>query len=159
MIDTGRGIMGANMEAITVKGRIDISYEFSAGIAGSRFLRELRDNKRIMGTRCNGCKRTLVPPRMYCEECFRDDMEWVDVGDKGTIYTFGVCYFSTEGTLLDKPWIVAIIRMDGCDGGLVHLIDEVDPGEVRMGMEVQAVFAEDRVGSILDIKYFRPIKS
>lgn len=143
---------------MTIPGEIRISYNWSAGIAGSRFLRELRDNKRIMGTECKKCRRILVPPRIYCEECFDDDLQWIDVGTKGEIATFGVSYFSTDGKPLERPWMLGIIHMEGCDAGLVHYIDEVDPQEIRIGMKVEAVFKEERVGSILDIAYFRPVR-
>lgn len=41
--------------------------------------------------------------------------------------------------------------------GLVHLLGEVDLEQLRIGMRLQAVFKEERVGSILDIKYFKPL--
>lgn len=150
--------MSAEDKGITVPGEIRIPYEWSAGIAGSRFLTELRDNKRIMGTKCNKCQRILIPPRIYCEECFGDDLQWINVGTKGEIATFGVSYFSTDGKPLETPWMLGIIHMEGCNSGLVHLIDEVDPDEIEIGMKVEAVFKEERVGSILDIAYFRPIR-
>jgi uncharacterized OB-fold protein len=41
----------------------------------------------------------------------------------------------------------------------MHLLGEVDPQQVEIGMKVQAVWkpAEEREGSILDIKYFKPV--
>jgi len=52
------------------------------------------------------------------------------------------------------------MRMDGTDGGLVHYLGEVDSRDVRIGMQVEAVFKpkKERKGSIFDIKYFRPRK-
>jgi uncharacterized OB-fold protein len=37
------------------------------------------------------------------------------------------------------------------------MLGEVDPEQLRVGMRVQAVFQKEREGSILDIKYFKPI--
>jgi uncharacterized OB-fold protein len=34
---------------------------------------------------------------------------------------------------------------------------EVDFGQVHIGMRLRAVFKEEREGSILDIKYFKPL--
>jgi len=44
-------------------------------------------------------------------------------------------------------------------GGIMHLLGEVDPQEVHIGMRVQAVWKapEDRAGAITDILYFKPI--
>jgi len=42
--------------------------------------------------------------------------------------------------------------------GLVHRLGEVEPEEVEIGMPVEIVLKpkEERIGSILDIKYFKP---
>jgi uncharacterized OB-fold protein len=53
-----------------------------------------------------------------------------------------------------------VIAIDGSHGGLLHVLGEVDPEEVRVGMAVEAVWkpAAERAGSILDIAYFRPVR-
>jgi Predicted nucleic-acid-binding protein containing a Zn-ribbon len=53
---------------------------------------------------------------------------------------------------------LAFIKMEGVHGGLIHRLGEVEPEEVEIGMVVEAVFRpqEEREGSILDIKYFKP---
>lgn len=145
-------------QPIKLQGSIEISYEWSAGIAGSRFFQEIRDNKRIMGTKCPKCGRVLVPPRIFCEECFVDVEEWVEVSSKGELVTFGESYLGTDGSKLKEPWIVGIIRLDGADGGLIHYIGEARPEELKIGMRMEAVFNEKRNGNILDIKHFRPSK-
>jgi hypothetical protein len=142
---------------ITISGEINIPYKWSAGLAGSRFFEELRDQKKIMGTKCSRCGRVMVPPRIFCEECFVDANEWVEVSNQGTLITFGDSYLSTDGKLLEKPWMLGIIRLDGSDGGLVHYIGEATPEELKIGMKMEAVFKEEREGNILDIKYFRPV--
>jgi uncharacterized OB-fold protein len=53
-----------------------------------------------------------------------------------------------------------VIRLDGTsEGGFLHLLGEVAPDDVRAGMEVEAVWKPpgERAGSILDIRYFRPL--
>ncbi|MEJ2366461.1 MAG: zinc ribbon domain-containing protein, partial [Deltaproteobacteria bacterium] len=70
--------MAKKADENTIDGQIQIDYHWSLGKAGERFFREIRDHKRIMGTRCRRCKRVLVPPRIFCEECFVDDVEWVE---------------------------------------------------------------------------------
>jgi uncharacterized OB-fold protein len=43
--------------------------------------------------------------------------------------------------------------------GILHLLGEVRPEKVRIGMAVEAVWRSDdeRTGAITDIRYFRPI--
>jgi uncharacterized protein len=54
------------------------------------------------------------------------------------------------------PLIYALIRLDGADTDLLHLLGGVSPEEVRIGMRVRAVFRDDRHGNILDIEHFAP---
>jgi len=150
--------MGKKRPEITIKGEIQINYNWSVGKAGERFFTELKDNKRIIGARCRKCHRVLVPPRIFCEECFVDDMEWVEVEPRGTLVTFGDSYFSTEGKRLKEPWILGIVKLNGSDGGLIHFIGEAKAEDLKIGMPMEAVFQEEREGNILDIKYFRPVK-
>ena len=146
---------------ITVDGEIRIEYRWSTGIAGSHFFSELKQNGRIMGTKCSKCGRVLVPPRIYCEDCMVDTEEWVEVSSEGTLETFGESYLSTDGKRLEEPWALGIIKLDRASGGLVHLIGEARPEDLRIGMRVEAIFRpkEERTASIMDIKYFRPLKN
>ena len=144
---------------MTIDGEIQINYHWSLGKAGERFFTELRDNKRIMGTKCRQCGRILVPPRIFCEECFVEDMEWVQVEPKGTLVTFGESYFSTDGKKLKDPWMLGIVRLNGSDGGLIHFLGEARPEDLQIGMPMEAVFKDKREGNIMDILYFRPAKN
>lgn len=150
--------MGKKRPEMTIKGEIQINYNWSVGKAGERFFTELKDSKRIIGARCRKCSRVLVPPRIFCEECFVDDMEWVEVEPRGTLVTFGDSYFSTDGKRLKEPWILGIVKLNGSDGGLIHFIGEATAEDLKIGMPMEAVFREEREGNILDIKYFRPVK-
>ncbi len=143
---------------MTIDGEIQIKYKWSLGKAGERFFTELRDNKKIMGTKCRQCGRVLVPPRIFCEECFVEDMEWVEVEPKGTLMTFGDSYFSTDGKRLEEPWMLGIVRLNGSDGGLIHFIGEARPEDLQIGMPMEIVFKDKREASIMDILYFRPVK-
>lgn len=139
-----------------IAGKVEINYEWSAGVAGSRFFDELKQG-RIVGSKCPECSRVLVPPRIFCEECFVDTEEWVEVEKTGTLATFAESYFGLQGQKLDEPWYVGIIKVDGSDGGLFHRIVP-DQRPVEIGAKVEAVFEDERSGKILDIKHFRTLK-
>ena len=143
---------------ITINGVIQISYNWTAGKAGGRFFNELKENKKIMGTRCRQCGRVLVPPRIFCEECFVENMEWVEVEPKGTLTTFGESYISTDGKRLKEPWMLGIVKLNRSDGGLIHFIGEARPEDMKIGMPMEIVFKDKREGNIMDILYFRPAK-
>lgn len=146
------------MDVWVYHGQVYIPNTYSAGAVGSRFLIELRDNKRIMGTRCPKCNRVYVPARSICKDCFGQLSEWVRVSDKGTVLTYCVCHLPNPIQPAEPPITYGIVQLDGADTGFVHMLGEVDAEDLRVGMRVQAVFNEKRVGSILDIKYFRPLR-
>ena len=73
----------------------DIKYSWASGVAVGRFLSELK-NGRLIARKCNKCERILVPPRMFCEDCFRDTDEWVYVKDTGTINTYSIAHVGTD---------------------------------------------------------------
>jgi uncharacterized OB-fold protein len=135
-------------------------YAWDAGVAIGRYLAELKAG-RLMGVRCNQCRRTVIPPRNFCEWCFRPMDDWVPLPDTGTVNTFSLCYVTWDMQYLTDPQIPAVIDIDGTrpQVGIMHMLGDVDPDAVKIGMRVQAVWkpAEEREGSILDIKHFRPM--
>jgi uncharacterized OB-fold protein len=44
-------------------------YAWDAGVAIGRYLRELKEG-RLIGVRCDECRRIVIPPRNFCEWCF-----------------------------------------------------------------------------------------
>jgi len=149
-------------ELLVTHFNADLKYSWASGVAVGRFLSELK-NGRLIARKCNKCERILIPPRMFCEDCFRDTDEWVYVKDTGTINTYSVAHVGTDAHRLIQPLFVAVVNIDGASElmGLLHLLSEIDEKEIKIGMKVEAVWKpeNERVGSILDIKYFRPIKN
>lgn len=138
---------------------VDARYAWDTGIAISEYLRGLKRGV-ILARECRECRRVLVPPRMFCEECFRPTDRWVEVRDTGRVNTFSICYVRWDMERLKEPEIPAVVEIDGASPGVgfMHKLGEVRPEDVRVGLEVEAVWKpeEEREGSILDIRYFRP---
>ena len=147
----------AKEEILIGERSFDSIFSYDAGTIRSRFLTEIRDNQKIMGIRCPDCNRVYVPPRSVCLKCFGNLSDFVEVGQEGTLTTYSIVYGSQPYYPVEPPFVYGVIQLDGADTGLVHLINEVDLQKVRIGMRAKAVFKEERVGSILDIKYFKPI--
>lgn len=137
----------------------DLKYAWSSGVAIGRYLRGLKE-KEIWGRRCDACERTVVPPRMYCERCFRPTSRWIRLKDTGKVTTYSVSYVNSDASRRETPVIVSVVEIDGAspDVGILHVLGEVKPEDVWIGMPVEAVWKEEteREGSILDIRYFRP---
>ncbi len=147
------------LEPVVFEGKLDIPNTYPAGMVGSRFLIELRDNKKIMGIKCPACNKVFVPPRSTCKYCFGELSELVEVGQKGTLLTYAVAYQPNSVQPVEPPIAYGIVQLDGADTGFAHMLGEVDPEQLKVGMKVEAVFKakEEREASILDIKYFKPL--
>jgi len=136
-------------------------YAWDTGIAIGSYLASLK-NGVILGSYCSTCRKTVVPPRVVCEWCYRPMEKYVTLKDTGTVNTFSLCYVTWDVQRIKEPEIPAVIDLDGASPlhGIMHMLGEIDPKDVKIGMRVQAVWkhAKDRQGSINDILYFKPIK-
>jgi uncharacterized OB-fold protein len=138
-------------------GNLPVTSRYTFGLAGERFFRALKDEGVIMGSKCPKCARTYVPATIFCERCLSELEEWVDLGTVGTLHTFTVLHVDYDGSHKEEPEIIGFISFG--DGGIIHRIEEIDPDDLAFGMQMEAVLKEKskREGSILDIKYFRPV--
>lgn len=148
-------------EVTITKHHPDAKYSWACGQAISRFLEELKNGK-LIAKKCDKCNRILFPPRMFCEECFVETGDWVYVKDTGTIETFSISYLGRDADRIKEPILVGVVSMDGASEkmGWMHYFGEADPKKLKIGMKVKAVWkpAEEREGSVLDIKYFKPLE-
>jgi uncharacterized OB-fold protein len=137
----------------------ELRYAWSSGVATGRFLEGLKDGQ-IWGRKCDRCERVMVPPRMYCERCYRPTDSWVRLRDTGKVVTYSIAYVNFDASRRKDPILVAVVEIDGASPlmGILHLLGEVEPDKVKIGMRVQAVWKEkgDRLGAITDIRYFKP---
>ena len=145
------------------KDSLDCSFAWDTGVAINRYLAELKQGK-IIATRCRKCKRIMLPPRLFCELCFVTVNDWVYVQDSGIINTFSICHVHWDASRVkedEKPHLPAVIEIDGASPGMgiMHILGEVEPEKIKIGMKVKAVWKPEgeRTGSITDIKYFKPL--
>jgi len=150
----------AQGKVLTTYWKPKAEYAWDAGIAIGRYLAELKEG-RLIGVRCRECRRTVIPPRLFCEWCFRPMDEWVPLADTGTVNTWSVCYVRWNMERLTEPEIPAVIEIDGTSPrvGILHKLGEVDPQAIKVGLKVKAVWkpAAQREGAITDILYFKPV--
>ncbi len=145
-------------------GDTEQPFNWTAGTYGSKFLLEIRDNKKLWGVKCPACGKVYVPPRRVCGPCYVEMDELVPVSDEGKLITYTIVSFGfldpSTGREKPVPYGYAVIQLDGADSYFLHYVDETDPAKLKAGDRVKAVFEEDgkRTGSLLDIKHFSLIR-
>ena len=134
---------------------IEFPYTRTLGPVYSEFLTGLRDG-RVVGIR-NRDGKVLCPPTEW-DPATGDalDLDFVDVGPGGVVETWAWVSEPTRKHPLDHPFAFALVKLDGADTSLLHVVDAGDMENMTTGMRVTAKWKKDRVGHITDIEAFEP---
>jgi uncharacterized OB-fold protein len=132
---------------------VRLHYEHTASPGESAYLRGLAEG-RLLGQRCGVCGQVYVPPRGTCPADGVPTHDEVELPDNGTVTSFcivNVGYPGQRALGVTPPYVAAAVLLDGADIAFQHLILGCDPGDVRMGMRVRAVW-----GGSGSISHFAP---
>ena len=134
-----------------------MQYKYTAGQATTRFLQGIAQGK-ILGERAPGGK-VYVPSRGADPELGLPTTEQVELSHKGTLTSFCVVNVAFYGQGMEIPYTAGLILLDGADLSMMCLLQEVDVKDVRIGMRLEAVWADESewAPNLESIKYFRPI--
>jgi uncharacterized OB-fold protein len=128
---------------------IPLHYEYTAGVAGERFLRGLIGGK-ILAAYCPNCKQAALPARMYCLDCYGETTKFVRAGPVGVVKAV-----TRAKGAPGEPVAFAFIEFPNVKGGIVHRLI----GGARAGSRVKAIFRpkRERTGAISDVLGFERV--
>jgi uncharacterized OB-fold protein len=141
-------------------GTMPVQFLYTPGAAGLRFFQTLKQKGLLTATHCEECAVTYLPPRIYCENCFADlSGTWREVPGRGRVHTYAVVRVDREGRPLPQPDIVAFVRIDGTDGGLITRLVNMTPSDAQIEMPVEMIVQPPRRRRALlsDIVGFAPV--
>jgi uncharacterized protein len=130
---------------------VHLLYEHTASPGETIYLRGLAEGK-LLGQRCPVCRKVYIPARGTCPVDGVAMTEQVELPDTGTVTTFCIVNVPYPGQNITPPYVAAAVLLDRADIAFQHLILGCEPGEVRMGMRVAAVWA----ASGGKLEHFRP---
>ena len=55
---------------------------------------------------------------------------------------------------MQRPFAFALVKLDGADTAMLHVVDANGEALMRTGMRVRARWREERIGAITDIECF-----
>ncbi len=137
------------------KDALPLDYEYTAGIAGEKFLRALKDGRLVAG-RCSSCNMTFLPPRIYCVRCFGRVETFVEVPAEGRVAAVTTTTVSTRRARKEQATRFVYVEFDGVEGGLIHRADGGWQPSIGAGVRPKFVPKAHRRGSILDVEGFEP---
>jgi uncharacterized OB-fold protein len=93
-------------------------------------------SSRLIGVRCRSCSSVVFPVSRLCQGCGRDDVEEVELGTRGTVWTYTIVHVGYGSIVLVPPYATAFVELEG--GGFVHTpVVGCELEDVRIGMEVE----------------------
>jgi uncharacterized OB-fold protein len=136
---------------------VRLRYQHTASPGESTYLRGLADG-RLIGQRCPVCGKVYIPSRGTCPVDGVPAGIAVELPDTGTVTTFSIVNVAYPGQQVTPPYVAAAVLLDGADIAFQHLILGCEPGEVRIGMRVRAVWRprQERDTTASTISHFTP---
>jgi len=138
-----------------IEDQIIVNYHYSMG-GQSPFFIALKNEKKLMGTKCQKCGTVYMPPRINCARCYQPT-EWVEVKDTATIKVSTLVWYSTSAFIASVPYAIGYLQLDGATTAMLQGIfsDNLVPSKIKSGKRVRAVFKKVREGKVTDF-FFVP---
>tara|TARA_B110000503_G_scaffold75433_1_gene116489 strand:- start:6638 stop:7078 length:441 start_codon:yes stop_codon:yes gene_type:complete len=128
------------------------TYTRSTGPVIGRFLTELR-NRKIVGIKASD-SRVIVPPMEYDPDTAEELSEFVEVGEQGEIVSFAWVKEPREAHPMQVPFAWVMVKLDGADVPMIHCLAAAAESDITTGARVRAVWADETIGFITDIRCF-----
>jgi uncharacterized OB-fold protein len=141
-------------EALTAPHSLSYTYKRSLGPVLGAFFTALRDRKVLGVRRSDGS--VMVPPKEYDPDTAAALSEMVEVADQGEVLSWAWVHQPRARQPLDHPFAYALIKLDGADTPLLHVVDTSSESAMQTGMRVSARWVGEPQGAITDIEAFVP---
>lgn len=139
---------------LTATHVVEYAYRRSVGPVLGAFFGALQD-RRLLGARTlEG--RVLCPPAECDPETGEATGELVEVGPGGTVASWTWVGEPQERHPLSRPFAFALIKLDGADTEILHLVDVGSEAAMSTGLRVVPRFRAEPEGGIRDLECFTP---
>jgi uncharacterized OB-fold protein len=115
---------------------------------------------RLLGSRCRRCSEVFFPRRAVCARCLHEELAPMQLGPRGTLWTYTWCHVPLFGALRADVGGYGVGQVDLPEGPRVQSVLSGVRGDFRIGMEMELdleVLRRDGEGREVVIFRFRPI--
>jgi len=105
--------------------------------------------KKLMGSKCAKCGATYLPPRALCKKCHSQEMEWVEMVEKGKLAAFtciavGSTMMCQEGFDRKNLYCSGIVELDSGQkiASQILGVNANQPDAVKVGTPLEIEFVE-----------------
>jgi len=127
-------------------------------IDGIMILPPLTKTPYLLGVKCSRCGKVFFPKKDICPDCFDNGlMEEIPLSPKGKLVTFTIIHRSLGN--IKTPYAIGYIDTPE-QIRLFSLLTESSLNELRIGMDMEVVFLEERgdEGKPVWVYKYRPVK-
>jgi len=128
------------------------NYKRSSGPVMSKFFEALGHQK-ILGTKSSSGK-VFSPAAEFDPETNEPLKEMIEVGPGGVVESFSWIEDPKHHHLIKEPFAFALIKLDGADTSMLHMVSQCNEADLRIGSRVKANWSEIQEQRITDIKFF-----
>ena len=80
------------------------------------FQQFLQEHK-LMGSHCEACSETFVPPRPVCPKCHSETMAWAEMSGKGELAAFTAVYIGPTAMIeagydRKNPYMTGVVKLE-----------------------------------------------
>ena len=114
---------------------------------------------RLLGSRCRDCGEHFFPRREVCARCLARATDDVELGTRGTLYTYTFVHFPVFGSRRADHGGYGVGQVDLPEGPRVQAVLSGGPDDFRIGMEMDLeleALRENQQGEEIVIYRFRP---
>ena len=142
-------------EARTNETTLEFPYSRTLGPVTGAFMAGLREARLLASRTRSG--RVLVPPLEHDPDTGQAvEADLVEVGPGGVVETWTWVSEPTPRQPLDRPFAFALVKPDGADTAMVHVVDVDGPDRMSTGMRVVPRWKDERQGRIDDMDAWVP---
>ena len=128
------------------------TYKRSNGPVMSKFFDGLGEQK-ILGTKSSTGK-VFAPAAEFDPDTHESLSDMIEVGPGGTIESFSWIESPQHHHLIKKPFAFALIKLDGADTSMLHMVTNCNEFDLSIGSRVTASWSKTQKKRITDIQFF-----
>jgi len=116
---------------------------------------------RLLGCRCLACGEHFYPRRQICARCLGEQLEAVELGPRGTLYTYTYVHVPLFGFRRADVGGYGVGQVDLPEGPRVQAVLSGGPGDFRIGMVMELeleTLRHTEAGQAVVIYRFRPLE-
>ena len=103
---------------------------------------------KLVGAKCGNCGKFRLPPSPMCPQCHSQQIDWVHLSGKGTIYTYTIITRAMSPAMQPHiPYVPAVITLEG--GGGTRLVSNIVGacvGDIAIDAKVRVIWEDHKDG-------------